>query len=345
MSIQIQYQITDPKYQENTFLLYYQQLDRTHRRRSMTEPENPPHPLIQDLLEQRPPRAKSLCVTLLGDAIGPHGGHIWLSDLIELVVPLGINERLLRTSVFRLVAQGWLRSERHGRRSLYRLSAQGEEMTREASERIYVGSVPYWEGDWTLVILPRFGNSSLDKRGQLRRELIWAGFGAIAPGIFTLPRNQTERAHKVLKKMNVAGKALVLAAHDLNDGRGLTLGSLISQCWDLDGVARQYRGFSDTFGPILAAADASLRPDQAFTVRALAIHEWRRIVLQDPQLPRQMLPQDWPGHAAREICGSLYWKVFDQAELFLDGILRRNPGQYQALKLHAYTRFRGGATT
>ena len=42
-----------------------------------------------------------------------HGGAIWLGDLIELLAPLGINERLLRTSVFRLVAQNWLQSERH----------------------------------------------------------------------------------------------------------------------------------------------------------------------------------------------------------------------------------------
>jgi phenylacetic acid degradation operon negative regulatory protein len=38
---------------------------------------------IHSLLEHDPPRAKSLCVTLLGDAIEPHGGSIWLSDLID----------------------------------------------------------------------------------------------------------------------------------------------------------------------------------------------------------------------------------------------------------------------
>src|SRR3546814_17781147 len=86
-----------------------------------------------------------------------------LRSLSELVIPLRINERLLRTSVFRLVAQGWLQSKRHGRRSLYRLSALGEEITREASERIYVGSPPYWDGDWTLVILPRFGNGEIGR--------------------------------------------------------------------------------------------------------------------------------------------------------------------------------------
>ncbi|UHL65160.1 phenylacetic acid degradation operon negative regulatory protein PaaX [Paralcaligenes sp. KSB-10] len=305
----------------------------------MPEPQSTLQLLIHALLQRDPPRAKSLSVTLLGDAIGPHGGNIWLSDLIDLVTPLGINERLLRTSVFRLVAQDWLQSERHGRRSLYRLSESGQELTAAASERIYVGSRNDWNGDWTLVILPRFGNSSLDGRGALRRELVWAGFGAIAPGIFALPRNQTVRARKVLAKLKVTDKALILSAHDMNKGQGLLLGSLVSQCWDLENVAQQYRQFSDTFAPMLEAIDGHTRPMQAFAVRALTIHEWRRIVLHDPQLPQQMLPVDWPGHAARELCGKLYWKVFDLAEEHLNQVIQRDPSHFQALKPHVYQRF------
>ncbi len=295
--------------------------------------------LIHSLLQRDPPRAKSLCVTLLGDAIGPHGGSIWLSDLIELVTPLGVNERLLRTSVFRLVAQGWLQSERHGRRSLYRLSEQGEELTRQASSRIYEGSPAQWEGDWTLVILPRFGNSSMSKRSEVRRELIWAGFGAIAPGIFALPRNQAGVAQKVLGKLKLSDNALVLGAHEMNDSKGLVISSLISQCWDLEGVARQYQEFSETFGPMLAAVGENIRPSQAFAVRALTIHEWRRIVLHDPQLPNQMLPGNWPGHAARALCGQLYWSIFDMAEQHLDQLLDKDPAHYQAAKPSTYERF------
>lgn len=299
--------------------------------------------LIHSLLERDPPRAKSLCVTLLGDAIGPHGGSIWLSDLIELVTPLGINERLLRTSVFRLVAQDWLQSERHGRRSLYRLSEVGGELTRQASSRIYDGSPTQWDGDWTLVLLPRFGNSSLSKRSEVRRELIWAGFGAIAPGVFALPRNRASVAQKVLDKLKLSNNALVLSAHELNEGKGLLISSLISQCWDLEGVAGQYQDFSDTFGPMLAAVNKDTRPSQAFAVRALTIHEWRRIVLHDPQLPVQMLPDDWPGHAARELCGKLYWAIFDQAEAHLNQLLDNDPARYQAAKPYVYERFGGRA--
>lgn len=297
--------------------------------------------LIHALLKRDPPRAKSLCVTLLGDAIEPHGGHIWLSDLIELVTPLGINERLLRTSVFRLVAQNWLQSERHGRRSLYRLSAQGRELTREASARIYDGAAAGWDGDWTLVILPRFGNSTLAKRSEVRRELIWAGFGALAPGIFAVPRDQTAAARKVLGKLKLSQHALVLDAHEMNAGHGLLISDLVSLCWDLEGVAAQYQAFSRSFGPMLDAVGPSMRPSQAYAVRALTLHEWRRIVLHDPLLPAQMLPPDWPGHAARELCGQLYWKVFDLAEAHLEHVLGQDPVHYQAAKPYVYERFGG----
>src|ERR1700760_1992542 len=57
---------------------------------------------IERTLHDDPPRARSLIVTVWGDALAPHGGEVWLAGLIRLLAPFGINERLTRTSVFRL---------------------------------------------------------------------------------------------------------------------------------------------------------------------------------------------------------------------------------------------------
>ena len=57
-------------------------------------------------------RAKSLVMTVFGDAIAPRGGSVWLGSLISLLDPLGISERLVRTSVFRLTEEGWLEASR-----------------------------------------------------------------------------------------------------------------------------------------------------------------------------------------------------------------------------------------
>ena len=77
---------------------------------------------IDGLLARLKPNAKSLIVTLFGDAISPHGGVVWLGSLVDLVAPFGLNERVVRTSVFRLSKDGWLTSTQVGRRSAYGLT-------------------------------------------------------------------------------------------------------------------------------------------------------------------------------------------------------------------------------
>ena len=52
---------------------------------SMREPSREAGRLLEDLIATRPPRAKSLVVTVFGDSIRPHGGTIWLGSLIRLL--------------------------------------------------------------------------------------------------------------------------------------------------------------------------------------------------------------------------------------------------------------------
>ena len=46
--------------------------------------------------------------TFFCDVVTQHGGEIWLGSVIQALAPLGINERLTRTAVFRLVQDDWL---------------------------------------------------------------------------------------------------------------------------------------------------------------------------------------------------------------------------------------------
>jgi phenylacetic acid degradation operon negative regulatory protein len=296
---------------------------------------------IGRLLKADPPRAKSLCVSLLGDALEPHGGAVWLGDLISLLEPLGANERLLRTSVFRLVAQGWLSTERHGRRSLYLLSQQGARNTAHAAQRIYEGAEQAWSGDWTLVVLPRSGNNGLAERSELRRALEWEGFGMVAPGVFAHPRTDARAAHDILESLGIPDKALVLAAQDLAGAGGLPFAQLAPLCWNLDGLAEQYRNFSRQFAPMEKVLQTPPDAAAAFSARMLLLHRWRRIVLHDPQLPAPMLPPGWPGHAARQLCRRLYWLLFEASEAHLQAMAGHDNALYRPLAANAADRFGG----
>ena len=100
--------------------------------------------LIQRFQEQTPIRASSLIVTVYGDAIEPHGGAVWLGSLIQLLEPMGINQRLICTSVFRLTKDGWLKADKVGRRSYYSLTGAGRRRFEKAFKRVYSSSVPAW---------------------------------------------------------------------------------------------------------------------------------------------------------------------------------------------------------
>src|SRR3546814_13023979 len=73
----------------------------------------------------------------------------------------------------------------------------------------------------------------------------------------------------------------------------------------------------------------------------LLLHTWRRIVLHDPQLPMPMLPERWPGHAARALCGQIYWKLFDASEQHLDAVDGRDNERYTPLAPAVSARFGG----
>src|SRR5471030_2295969 len=122
---------------------------------------------IQRTLKADPPRAKSLIVTVWGDALAPHGGTVWLAGLIRLMAPFGINERLVRTSVFRLAQDGWLDAAIHGRLSRYRLTREGKRQFDDAHRRIYARPADDWDGTWELVLADAVPPA---RRGALREE-------------------------------------------------------------------------------------------------------------------------------------------------------------------------------
>src|SRR5690606_34610714 len=81
------------------------------------------------------PMARWLSGTVSGDAIWHRGGNAWLGSVVALVGPLGVNERAVRTAVFRLAQDHWLASQQIGRRSYYRLTEIGRRRVDAAHGR------------------------------------------------------------------------------------------------------------------------------------------------------------------------------------------------------------------
>jgi phenylacetic acid degradation operon negative regulatory protein len=263
-------------------------------------------PRILDHLRREPSRTWSIIVTLYGDAIVPRGGVVWLGTLLKFFAALDIGEGVVRTAMSRLAADG------------------GETTFGAAAARIYAGPPPEWDGTLDLVVL------GPDGRDAARAALEARGYGAVAADLWARPGPQPELAlpdaiHLVTTPAQDTGRRLAALA------------------WPLGRLGEAYEYFIAAFAPLGAELDAGPLSDlDAFVARIMLIHDYRRIILRDPLLPAALLPDGWPGFAAKALCGALYRRLLPPSERWLDveGATEAGPLPPPDMALHK--RFGGG---
>jgi len=284
---------------------------------------------IAALLARLKPRAGSLIITVFGDTVAPRGGSIWLGSLIRLMAPLGLSERLVRTGVYRLSREGWLASRSRGRKAFYHLTPSGTATFAEADRRIYAACPPAWDGEWTLVALKP--DIAAKERRVLKSRLEWSGFGRLGPGL------HIHAGRRPLPRTG-DGKALVTFAASLAAEGGANPREVVALAWDLKRLDSAYATFAATF----AGLDQSFSsPEDAFTLSSLLIHEYRRVLLHDPQLPGELLPAGWAGNAARALAARLYRRYAEEARAFVDAHMESWQSPAPALAPASFDRFTG----
>jgi phenylacetic acid degradation operon negative regulatory protein len=294
---------------------------------------------IVDFLASDPPRSKSLVMTIFGDSIAPHGGTVWLGSLIELLAPFGVNDRLLRTSVFRLAQEGWLVANRDRRRSSYSILPQALPRFERANRRIYAPLEVHWDGNWTLLVAGSQVEAPL--RAALRKELLWEGYSMVTPGVFGHPAGDREVLQDMLVRLGAGNKLFACSATALPGVDGRPLPELVGEGWDLSGVSAGYQQFIDRFEPLMALKGSELPPEQAFVIRTLLIHAYRRVQLHDPMLPVELLPDPWPGARAYELARSLYRAIYAAAEEHVVVAMRREDEEAPLADAAFFQRFGG----
>ena len=294
--------------------------------------------LVAEFSSRRTLRTGSLITTVFGDSIAPRGGTVWLGSLITAMHEFGISERLVRTSVFRLVQDGWLQSRLIGRRSYYSLTDEGRERFAQATHRIYGEPATSWDHNWCLILLMGLDAESKE---ALRKELGWLGFGALSPGMLAHPAPDRTDLDGALRRLGVQDDLVVLSAQA--ESNAAAMRRLVQAGWNLDDIDERYASFVQRFRPLIAAygKNAEVTPQTAFLVRTLLIQEYRKVLLRDPQLPADLLPADWHGTAAYQLCRNLYLAVYRQADEYLSEVMETADGPLPPPAQSFFSRFGG----
>jgi phenylacetic acid degradation operon negative regulatory protein len=268
-------------------------------------------------------RSRSILVTVFGDSIAPRAQAIWLGSLIDLVRMFGISPRLVRTSASRLKADDWFVATRIGRRSYYGLSELGHWRVRHGDRRIWDFNRPDWDGRWTLVVLDSAIRASA--RQHLERELVWQSFGRLAAGVFAHPHADHHCLAEIVATRRAQDFVAVLSAESMEAYSSKPLQTIMRETFRQAAVETAWKEFVHRFSPVAAELPA-LTPAEAFFVRTLLIHEYRRVLMRDPNLPEALLPSAWPGVQARQLCERLYRKLLAPSERFLQAHVQTAEG-------------------
>ena len=294
--------------------------------------------LVKDFVNRSPMRTTSLVISMFGDVVTQHGHTIWLGSLVNALALLGVNDRLVRTTVFRLVKEGWLEADRVGRRSYYRFSDYGLHEYQRAARRIYAMDDDNWRGHWQLLIPVSVPER---QRDQLRRSLQWQGYRTIAPGTFAKPGDGGATLRDTLEEFGLTDKVMILDASTSPLVRPELLKQMVETSWQLEGVASDYRDFLKRYKPLLRWVRGKGNPDpqDAFAARVLLIHDYRRILLHDTPLPDGLLPARWPGAEALALASEVYRALAGPSVNYVTTQLERGDGALPAADAAFSARF------
>lgn len=106
------------------------------------------------------------------------------------------------------------------------------------------------------------------------------------------------------------------ARQSIAGGTGQPLATVMRDIFKLSAVGQTWQDFIKRFTPIAPNA-AGLIPSVAFLTRPLLIHEYRKVLLHDPQLPFDLPPDNWSGNNARAFCVAMYQGLADSSNHFL----------------------------
>lgn len=252
-------------------------------------------------------KPRSLIFTLFGEYIKHYGGEIWMGSLIKMMAHFNISESSLRGAVLRMVQQDFLKVRKIGNRSYASLTEKGGRRMEDGVERVYSSRNLQWDGRWRVVIYS-IPENRRDIRNQIRKELNWTGFGVISPSTWTSPNPLEDQVMEMAKTYQLEDHIILFKTSSIVSH---TNQEIVEKGWDLQEIADKYKTFIDKYEKEYEKIkeetwNGSLSEENSFVKRTELVHEYRKFLFLDPNLPADLLPENWIGFRARELFFNLH---------------------------------------
>ncbi|MFT7583604.1 MAG: phenylacetic acid degradation operon negative regulatory protein [Cellvibrionaceae bacterium] len=279
----------------------------------MNQPATPFSSTTFEMLNHKH-NSKFFMLVLFGDYIRHRDNSIRMADLLYLLGLLGIGEHTGRSTINRMVREGWFTVEKEGRNSKFSVTEKGENILQGGDLRLNEIPTENWDRTWHMVAysLPE---EKRKRRNDLRKQLTWLGYGSLGPGLWISPNNRRAELETALKTFDVQDHVNIFSGDYWGP---LSTQELVAQCWNLPVLADEYRRFNDFYESDLAEfkkighhskpapstkapVKAPVFEEECFVRRFMLPVRLFPILQKDPNLPLNMLPKDWPGITGRKL--------------------------------------------
>ena len=252
-------------------------------------------------------------------------GGISSGELLEVAQKLGRSPDAVRAAANRMARVGLLTKTGRGRGNVrYSVGSQG----RALIERFIAKLLRYhmaldgqlaWDGNW-LVVTFGIPEGQRSKRNIFRNRLTEMGFGLLSSSVWSSPLDQEAEVTALVEELGLVEQVTLLRCQQVWRPGVKSIGELAYRVWRLEPLAARYRDFNSRTEALLESLE---RMGQEGEIDAEALcfgtmglqQELLDIILaEDPCLPIELLPPDWPSQRTHELIHALT-RAVDQLDL------------------------------
>ena len=268
---------------------------------------------------------QSMIFTIYGDYIRNYGSKIWIGSLIRLLKEFGHNEQGVRVAVSRMVKQGWIQSEKQGNKSYYFLTDRGVQRMDEAANRIYKMKPNEWDGKWR-ILMYTIPEDKRQLRDDLRKELLWSGFGSFSSGCWISPNDLEKQINRLIEKYDINEYVDFFISEYKGPKENQ---SLVEKSWHLEEIENKYEEFIEKYSKQFIVHQSIINRGEmsdadCFVERTNLVHEYRKFLFIDPGLPKELLPSKWNGNHAALLFSQYYQVLAEPASRFFESVFQEN---------------------
>ncbi len=228
----------------------------------------------------------------------------FLSDFAYFVcLPTGFlmrelekSRRATQSAFKRLEDRGEIERAERGDRVLFQITQRGKEKINRSGLSSKRKS-RNWDGRWYLVSFD-IPESQKTSRNLLRKRLLMLGLGKLQRSLWISPYNRTKEVKKIVDHYHLEKYVEVFHSQLLSPKKPSLFAS---QIWDLEGLNRRYNQFIERYRPPLSKFKEdpnNCEDSELFKLKRAMREELSSILLSDPQLPDELLPQGFRGEEA-----------------------------------------------